>query len=83
MTTPKLHTSLAEEKVRKAMASGAVQRMGILPPCKTHGGAGRPSAARGRELSTGSGQPRGRDAASAFLEHLFRPRTPTLSCSED
>ena len=36
MTTPKLHTSLAEEKVRKAMASGAVQRMGILPPCDGH-----------------------------------------------
>lgn len=32
MTTPKLHTSLAEEKVRKAMASGAVHRIGIFPP---------------------------------------------------
>lgn len=32
MTTPKLHTSLAEENVRKAMASGAVHRMGIFPP---------------------------------------------------
>lgn len=36
MTTPKLHTSLAEEKVRKAMASGAVQRIGIFPPCDGH-----------------------------------------------
>jgi hypothetical protein len=36
MTTPKLHTSLAEEKVRKAMASGAVQRTGIFPPCDRH-----------------------------------------------
>lgn len=53
MTTPKLHTSLAEEKVRKAMASGAVQRMGIFPPCEGHrNGDGfslaRPGAEHGR-----------------------------------
>ncbi|TNN48938.1 hypothetical protein EYF80_040881 [Liparis tanakae] len=33
MTMPKLHTSLAEVNFLYAMASGAVQRIGILPPC--------------------------------------------------
>lgn len=31
---PKLHTSLAEVNFLYAMASGAVQRMGIFPPCQ-------------------------------------------------
>lgn len=34
MTIPKLHTSLAEVNFRYAIASGAVQRMGIFPPCR-------------------------------------------------
>lgn len=34
MTIPKLQTSLAEVNIRWAMASGAVHRMGILPPCE-------------------------------------------------
>lgn len=75
MTTPKLHTSLAEEKVRKAMASGAVQRIGILPPCKAHRSAEGLSPTRSGELSTGSRlgnwQSRRGDIASTFLEHLF------------
>lgn len=33
MTMPKLHTSLADVNFLYAIASGAVQRMGILPPC--------------------------------------------------
>lgn len=32
MTMPKLHTSLAEVNFLYAIASGAVQRIGILPP---------------------------------------------------
>lgn len=34
ITIPKLQTSLVEVKIRWAMASGAVHRMGILPPCE-------------------------------------------------
>ena len=59
MTTPKLHTSLAEEKVRKAMASGAVQRMGIFPPCEGHRTVERVPSARARELNTESCFPGG------------------------
>lgn len=59
MTTPKLHTSLAEEKVRKAMASGAVQRMGIFPPCEGHGTIEHVSSAPARELDTASCFPGG------------------------
>lgn len=33
ITIPKLHTSLAEVNFLYAIASGAVQRMGIFPPC--------------------------------------------------
>ncbi len=32
MTMPKLHTSLAEVNFLYAIASGAVQRIGIFPP---------------------------------------------------
>ena len=31
--TPKLHTSLLEVNLRLKIASGAVQRTGIFPPC--------------------------------------------------
>lgn len=33
ITMPKLHTSLAEVNFLYAIASGAVQRIGIFPPC--------------------------------------------------
>lgn len=77
MTTPKLHTSLAEENVRKAMASGAVQRMGIFPPCNGHRSV-QLLPARTRELNIGvlflrlgNCQLSGGNMAFAFQGHLF------------
>lgn len=59
MTTPKLHTSLAEEKVLKAMASGAVQRMGIFPPCDGQERVGQLNLSFFVILSQGISQARG------------------------